>query len=97
MAGGRQERTGGPAGRGGPHPKGRNEEEEPGAAGVAARRGGTTGERATNRQTGAAGTSASARTRAVRLAEQGSARPRQTIVIRMDRDAAERLGAASAA
>src|SRR5690606_33683303 len=72
MAGGRQERTGGPAGGGGPHPTGRNEVEDPGAAGVAARRGGTTGERATTRQPGAAGTSTSARTRAVRQAEAGA-------------------------
>jgi len=43
MAGGRQERTDKPAEGGGLHPKGRNEEEDPGVAGDAARRGGTKG------------------------------------------------------
>lgn len=45
MAGGRQERTDRPAEKGGLHPQGRNKVEDPGAAGVAARRGGPTGQR----------------------------------------------------
>jgi hypothetical protein len=43
--GGRRRADGSPADGGGPHPKGRNAMEDPGAAGVAARRGGTRGER----------------------------------------------------
>ncbi len=45
MAGGRQERTDRPAEEGGLHPQGRNNVEDPGAAGVAACRGGPTGQR----------------------------------------------------
>jgi len=42
---GGKERTGRPAGRGGPHPQGRNKEEDLSEAQVTARRGGPRGER----------------------------------------------------
>lgn len=48
--GARQERTGGPAVGGGPHPQDRNGREGPGPARVAARRGGTKGQRRPPRQ-----------------------------------------------
>lgn len=59
MAGGRQERTDGPAGRGGPHPKGRNEEEDPAEPGCGTPRRDHRAATPT-RQIGAGGTSASA-------------------------------------